>query len=396
MVQYRFIDSDTHISEPADVWTARLPAKWRDRGPNVRWVEADASKGQRAGQYWFLGDQQSFPVGLTTSAGWGKPFPSCPMTYEEMHPASWQIGPRLAYMDSIGCWAQVLYPNIGGFGNQFFLKLGDPELMLACVQAFNDFQQEWTAPAPDRFVTPIAVPFWDIDATVKEVERCAAKGFRTVLFTMAPQDFGQPYIGDRQWDRLWSVAQEAELPISFHIGTGDMGDMFSAARVGAHGMAPTYAYSSSVLFLNNGIQLADLLLSGVLPRFPNLKFVSVESGIGWIPFVLETVDYQSVQVNLRAERPEFTLKPSDYFRRQVYGCYWFEKQLDQVALDAIGTDNILFETDFPHPTSLYAEEVARTIDTGIGRADPALRRKVLIDNAAKLYRLNVPEPALAA
>jgi predicted TIM-barrel fold metal-dependent hydrolase len=112
--------------------------------------------------------------------------------------------------------------------------------------------------------------------------------------------------------------------------------------------------------------------------------------------VLETVDYQSVQVNLTAERPEFKLKPSEYFRRQVYGCYWFEKQLDQSALDAIGTDNILFETDFPHPTSLYAEEVARTIDTGIGRADPVLRRKVLIDNAAKLYKLKVPEQALAA
>ena len=96
--------------------------------------------------------------------------------------------------------------------------------------------------------------------------------------------------------------------------------------------------------------LVDLLLSGILPRFPELIFVSVESGIGWIPFMLETCDYHFLRGDVRAQRPEFELLPSDYFRRQVYGCYWFESIAPRLLLDEIGVDRIMFETDFPHPT----------------------------------------------
>ena len=89
-------------------------------------------------------------------------------------------------------------------------------------------------------------------------------------------------------------------------------------------------------------------------------------------------------MNLAAERPEFKLKPSEYFRRQVYGCYWFEKQLDQVALDAIGTDNILFETDFPHPTCLYPDGLGRLTQAV---QDRSLLEKITSTNAARIYKL---------
>ena len=226
-------------------------------------------------------------------------------------------------MDEIGCYAQVLYPNVGGFGNQFFLRIPDAELKLACVQAYNDFQLDWISPDPKRFVPVMATPFWDVDAAAKEVERCAAKGHKGVLFTAAPQDFGLPVLADRHWDPLWAAAQDAGLPISFHIGSGD--DMVFSKRLDAMGTAPAYAFSSCVLFLNNAIQLSDLLLSGVLSRFPKLDFVSVESGIGWIPFVLEAADYSLEQGDMSDERSRFDLKPSELFHRQVYSCYWFEQ-----------------------------------------------------------------------
>ena len=116
----------------------------------------------------------------------------------------------------------VMYPNVGGFGNQAFLKLKDPELMLTCVQVYNDWQTEWASADPRRLLAVTSVPFWDIDQSVAEVYRCAKKGHKGILFTGDPQSHGQPFLGDPHWDPLWRAACECDLPISFHIGSGNM------------------------------------------------------------------------------------------------------------------------------------------------------------------------------
>lgn len=373
-----WIDADTHISEPADVWTSRVPARWRDRVPQVRWDD------EKQEECWFLGEEKMLPVGLTALAGWPEKFPQHPPTFEAAHRASYDASARIRYMDEVGCRAHVLYPNVGGFGNQFFLRISDSELKLACVRAYNDFLLDWISPDPSRFIPIMATPFWDVEAATREVERCARLGFKGILFTAAPQDFGLPLLGDPHWDPLWSVAQEAGLPISFHIGSGDDFGDFSPERIASMGMAPAYALSSCKLFLNNGMQLADLLLSGVLARFPELRFVSVESGIGWVPFVLEAADYSLAQANTSDGR-SFDLKPSEYFHRQVYACYWFEREAKQ-HFESVGTGNILFETDFPHPTCLYGN-IEETIEEGLRGQSESVRRGILFDNAAALYGL---------
>ena len=155
------------------------------------------------------------PVGATAIAGWPEPFPSIPKNLDECpHPASYDAKARLEYMDEIGAWAMALYPNIGGFGSETFLGLDDPELMLACVRAYNDWLIEWISPDPRRFIPVMATPFWDVDATVAEIHRCREIGHRAILFTSAPQDFGMPLIGDPHWNPIWNAAQEVDLPIN--------------------------------------------------------------------------------------------------------------------------------------------------------------------------------------
>ncbi len=383
-----FIDVDTHITEPPDVWTSRVPAKYRDQVP---YVERDPQSGK---DNWILGGRRISSVGLSAVAGFdGGPFPASPKGFDDAHPGSYDATERLKYMDSVGIWAQVLYPNVGGFGSQVFLRLGDPELMLACVEAYNDFQTDWASADSRRLLPITATPFWDVPASVREIQRCADKGHRGVLFTGEPQAHGMPYLGDPHWDPIWAASQEAGLSISFHIGSGDMSKIFDKDRVRAHGSAATYATSTVTLTLGNGVQVADLLLSGVLPRFPDLKFASVESGVGWVPFVLEACDYAFIDGQVRQQRPIFEMMPSDYFRRQVYVCYWFEQFAPQELLEKIGVDNVLFETDFPHPTSLYAGDVRTRIDGALGRHSEEIRRKVLWDNAAALYQVEAPSPA---
>jgi len=280
------IDCDTHVTEPPDVWTSRLPAKFRDRAPMIVHDE------KNGWDVWKIGAAQSMlTVGHTAVAGWPEPFPSAPRTFAEVPLAAHDAKARLDYMDSIGVWAMAIYPNVGGFGNEAFLRLGDPELMLACVQAYNDFQIDWIRPDPRRFIPILATPFWDPVASAREIERSAARGHRGVLFTGEPQRFGFPTLADPHWDPLWAAAQDAGLPISFHIGSGSLTEEFTPERMKNYGMGALNARTTVGLFLENGKQLNDLLFSGVLARFPKLEFVSVESGIGFLPFILEAADY---------------------------------------------------------------------------------------------------------
>ena len=323
------IDSDTHVTEPADLWTSRVASKWGDRIPHVKW---DAESRTEA---WFIGDQNLGPAAASASYGWKDQWPSVPPTLADAHPASYDAAERLKVMDASGIYAEVLYPNVGGFGSTVFLKSREPELVLECVRAYNDFLIDWIQPAPERFVPVAALPFWDVPASVKEIERAASIGHRAVLFSGAPHEHGMPYLADRHWDPIWAAAQAAGLSVSLHVGSGDLTDLFRPERTEIEGSAVTYARGGASVIQDAARHLVDLLLSGILPRFPELIFVSVESGIGWIPFMLETCDYHFLRGDVRAQRPEFELLPSDYFRRQVYGCYWFESIAPRLLLDEI-------------------------------------------------------------
>jgi uncharacterized protein len=112
-----------------------------------------------------------------------------------------------------------------------------------------------------------------------------------ILFIGEPQSSGQPLLGDPHWNPLWEVAAELDLPISFHIGSGDVTETAVKHRIASYGRAAAYTTIAIDLLLQNGRQVSDLIMSGVLARYPTIKFVSVESGIGWIPFVLEAMDY---------------------------------------------------------------------------------------------------------
>ncbi|MGD9600292.1 MAG: amidohydrolase family protein [Gammaproteobacteria bacterium] len=382
MPEYSIIDVDTHITETPDVWAARVPARYRDAAPRV---ETDAS----GRQWWWLGEHRLVPIGMTATAGAGD-FKAPPRGYDDMHPGAFDARARLEYMDSMGIWAMVLYPNVGGFGAQEFLRLQDRALMEICVQAYNDWQTEWASAAPERLLPITSIPFWDVPAAVREVRRCAAMGHRGILFTGNPQSLGQPILGDRHWDPLWEVACELDLPVSFHIGSGNMEGGLLRDKVKGYGRMAAFAELSVGLFMDNGRQLCDLLMSGVLARYPTIRFVSVESGIGWIPFMLEALDYQFQGNRVAEDRPEFDRLPSAYFARNVYACYWFEQTAPRRLLDKVGVDNILFETDFPHPTSLYGEDVTRCIHGGLDECDAATRRKILWDNAQKLYKVAAP------
>ena len=384
--RYQVIDTDTHISEPPDVWTARVASKWGDRIPHV---VRDPNGGPK--DWWTIGDQLIQPTGVAAMAEFDGMLPEHPDTLADAIPAAYDAKARLAHMDREGIYAQVLYPNVGGFGSAGFLRLKEPVLMLECVQAYNDFLIDWSSADSKRLLPIMATPFWDVDAAVKEIERCKATGHKGVLFGSKPEAFGEPALTDPHWDPVWAAAQDAELPISFHIGSGDIaGLMLGNAGMGIRtGMARI----CTQLFMDNSNCIADIIYSGICHRFPKLNFVSVESGVSWLMFALESFDWQWHNNGVATEHPEYDLLPSEYFQRQIYGCFWFESHGVRAAMDKY-PDNIFYETDFPHPTSMapgpksIAEHPRDYVERVMGDLPEDTIRKVMHDNAARVYHLD--------
>ena len=172
------IDTDTHITEPPDVWTARVSKKWGDAVPHIKRVGGM--------DMWFVRDQVIHAPGWVTMAGFDGSYPEHPQGFDDIPKSSFDAHERLKHMDREGIQAQVLYPNVGGFGAGGFLKLGEPELMLECVRAYNDFLVEWCSADKKRLLPGAAIPFWDVKESVKEIHRAASIGHKTVLACTAP------------------------------------------------------------------------------------------------------------------------------------------------------------------------------------------------------------------
>ena len=378
--RYRAIDTDTHITEPPDVWTARVASKWGDKIPHIE---------TRDGRDWWVVDGE--PIGgpgFYTMAGWTDYTPNHPLGYSDIPKASYDAKARLEHMDAEGIHAQVLYPNVGGFGSGRFTSMGEPQLVLELVQAYNDFLVDWCSADPSRLIPVMATPFWDVDASCAEIRRCADKGIRAVLHCSEPEYWKQPKLGHPHWDPLWATAQECGMSISFHVGAGGLEELQTDPSEMGH--RANFGRVSALSFMANSNCLAEILFGGVCHRFPELKFVSVESGAGWIQSCLELFDWQWLNSGVHVEHPEYELTPSEYFRRQVFGCFWFESDGLQKALE-LWPDNLLWETDYPHPTCQHpgpatvAERPNDYVERALAGVAEDSVRKVLHDNAAALY-----------
>jgi uncharacterized protein len=380
------IDTDTHVVEPPDLWTSRISGKHGDQVPHVRWDDKRGEEG------WFIGDTYLSGVGSAAMAGWHEHPPHHPRTWADTDPTTWDANRRAAMMDDYGVSAQLLYPNVAVFNAKTILGIDDATLQLDCVRAYNDYLVEWGSAQPGRLVPIAALPFWDIDLTTAEMDRVAAAGHKGVTFTQDPSAFGLPMLTDRYWDPLWASAQEKGLPVNFHIASGEVDlNGFGHPENGLHA---NYAMMGVSFFMGNAKTLSQLTCGGICHRFPDLKFVSVESGIGWIPFALAGLDWQWQNCGGFKEHPDYDLLPSEYFKRQIYGCFWFEQQTALSAIEQLGPDNVLFETDFPHPTSMspgpasIAERPDDFLRNHFAGLDDTTLRKVLHDNAATLYGLD--------
>ena len=382
----RVVDADTHMTERHDLFTSRAPKEYVDLVPRV--TEIDGKP------HWVVGEKVDLgPArggGVVDRQGNKYPFEECKLNgIDWIHQAAWDPQARLALMDECGVYAQVLYPNAIGIGGQAIAQnVDDPVLRRLCVEIYNDHMAEVQESSGNRLLPMPVLPAWSVEECVREAERVAGMGMRGVNMTAHPQETGAPDFADRAWDALWAVCADLQLPVHFHIGASQTSLTFYGKYFWPsqhQNVKP--AIGGSMLFLNNAQVVINSVYAGIFDRHPNLKMVSVESGIGWVPFILETMDYE-LSENAPQQMAELSRAPSEYFKRHWYATFWFEQNGGdlQYLIDRVGENNVMFETDFPHPTCMYPDPL-KTVEDRMAALRPETRRKVLGDNAAALYRI---------
>jgi predicted TIM-barrel fold metal-dependent hydrolase len=387
------IDLDAHVIEPPDLWSSRMPAKYRDVGMRVEYAPAGVPKlvgtsyVEEPGTvgplvpWWRYEDKQMTLKRTIAAAGFSPDEVELKSVgYDEMRPGCFTVADRLSDMKLNGIAAQLCFPNLPRFCGQLFMLAKDRELALLSVKAYNDWMvEEWAGTSGGRLLPLCLVPLWDGALAAAEVRRNAARGCRAVAFSEIPAYLGLPSIYTSEWDELFRACEETGTVLCMHIGSGTVTPKASPESPDA--------VAATILLNNSVISMVDWLYSGVLHRHPKLKLMYAEAQIGWIPYVLERADdvWETHRgwSNSKLHCPE---RPSTYYHRQVTSCF-FKDDVGIELLDRVGVDNIVFESDYPHQDSTwpYTREAAAL---QFGHLDEVSINKIARGNAIRLLGLD--------
>ena len=375
----KLISCDDHLDLgqlPADLWMMRLPASLRDRAPHIEerdglavWVCDGKVWGSWAGKQ--LGQEQlARPKPLHNAFDRGGI-----VDQSERRPAVAEL--RLADMDRDGVQTQVI------FGPIFQISTDDLALRVACYRVYNDWLMEFCAVAPDRLIGVPMLPETP-DGASEELLRLAAKGgVRQVTLMIANI---KPKLDDPAWEKLWTALEDTGIILSWHITVfvGKPGDRVAGK--------PASVFENTKFFMANFLEpFVDLFAWGILERHPKLKMVMAEAGTGWLPWLVQELDYRHWRLweakDFWADKGGIALetKPSELFKRQIYATF----QEDYAAMALIpffGEGHLLWASDYPHPDSVWPNSRA-AIERQMRNLSPEMRKKLTHDNAAQLYAL---------
>ena len=354
MGEPRLISSDSHVNEPPEMWSERLPKSLRARAPHVEvidGVECLLIEGMRP---------RRMPKGRAQLQG---------EALERAQAGGWDPALRMRDQDRDGVAAEVIYPTLALQG--CFMG-DDAAFQMAMARAYNDWLVEVFAPYAKRFAGAAVIPMLDIAAACTEAERVAKLGLRTLFLPCQIPE--RPY-NRPEYDRFWAVAEATGLPLTFHSGTGHE----PRIERGPGGAVINYILGSQA---DGPHVFCYLTTSGVLERFPRLQFITVETGSAWLAWVMTQMDEIYEKHHMWAQ-PKLKMPPSDYVRRQGHCTF----QNDPVGVhnrSFTGVDALLWGSDYPHPEGTWprSREYADAQMKGVPEDE---RRKMLGETAARLF-----------
>jgi predicted TIM-barrel fold metal-dependent hydrolase len=288
---------------------------------------------------------------------------------------------RLEDQDTDGVEAEVLYSqSTFGFEGGLFYAMQDDAARNACFSAYNDTLAQWIEAAPNRLIPVGIVPATSSEEGITELERLVGLGFKAATVPTYPKVYGIPSYWDPKYEGLWKTFAATRIPLSLHTAaTPHFMEFVMDDPTPAKGIA------QSLPPIHMAELISGWILGGMVPNNPDLHIVLVESGIGWISYYLERLDTMHRR-HAWASRGMLEELPSTFWQKQFHAT--FEDDLVGMrTLDLLGTDTLMWASDYPHPDSTWPESqdvVARHFD-GLPDED---KQKIVWKNAAALYDIN--------
>jgi predicted TIM-barrel fold metal-dependent hydrolase len=377
---FPIISVDDHFVEPGDLFVDRLPAKYRDEAPRI----VETADGCEA---WQFPDLQVQNIMITSSIV-GRPveeWGSFPVRLDECRQGTYDVHARVLDLDLAGIAASLCFPSfIFGFVGQRLNNFQDRDFGLACVRAYNDWvTDEWVGPYPDRHI-PQQLP-WLHDPVVAaaEVRRNAGRGFKAVTFSENPEKLGYPSIHTDHWYPFFEACSETDTVVNLHIGSSSQ----LVAQLAASSDCPADMLAA-MFGVNALVASVDWVYSGVPSKFADLKVVMSESGIDWVPFVIDRLSRHAFQAESTHSWDGRDLTPIEVFHRNFYFTT-LEDPLGFELREHIGVDRIMVECDYPHPDTQWPTMQNRLLKE-IGHLPPKEIAMITHENASAVYRHPIP------
>lgn len=363
--KYFMVSADGHVQEPKDLWHKRVPEEFHHRLPGVQLNK----KGDQ-----FQKTEGFRPVRIRNIKMEGE---------DALRNASGRSPEaRLTDLALDGVDAEILFPNLG----LTMWATPDAEFSQMMCRAWNDWAWEEFGPYNDRLAPMAGIAAGDIEGAIEEIQRCAKLGFKGLSLPCKPH-WGPPNHEDPnynlpEFDPLWACIQDVDLPMTFHVSTGrdprtSRGNGGAVINYAVHSLAPTME------------PIANICASGVIDRFPKLKFGSIEAGIGWVAWALEAMD-EAYKKHHMWVRPKLKYLPSEYFQMNGFASFQEDVAGLTVARPLGLVDNFLWANDFPHHEGTWPHS-PQAIERTMGMLNDDERAKILGENAARIFGFDIPE-----
>ena len=362
--------SDSHVLEPADLYPKALGEKYADECP--RYV--DSYQGV-SGKFYFTGYEY---IRLDNIGGGDDPERAS--FREDRIRASEDPHERIKCLDKDGVWGEVLNAT----WTLYTLRSPNDDLARDCCQVFNDWLTEHCSAEPRRLYGTGMVHLADVDWAVKELERAAKKGVRSILINSDARP-GWPQYHDPIYDRFWAAAQDHDLSITIHIIAGNVKDLFTfhGAERGRIPGETLKLFSEASWVLSN-----DFIFGGIFDRFPRLKVVCSEYEVSWLPHWLyrnrQLCDKLGQAANVVPPK-----RPVDAYQDQIFHCL-IDDTAWEVCIGHANLKNIAWGSDFPHARCTYPRS-QQVVEALFGSHDPGLVADLSYYNIANFFNMTLPE-----
>jgi predicted TIM-barrel fold metal-dependent hydrolase len=375
----RFIDADSHILEPNDIWQKYLEPKFRSEMPRIYtgYYEEDSKGASNA--LAFFNDVSVGGYDMPLEGVFGKPviMPGLGEAYDDYARQGFPPRCYVDAMERLGIDYMVVYPTAGLY------SCAAPTLSApgaaAIRRAYNNWLYDFCSEAGERLVGAGSLDLRDPQAAATEATRCVKElGFKAVHINPVP--VGEHRLYEPCYDRLWATISDLDVPVGVHVGA------LNACDPMLYHYLPGLAMAEGITAFSIGNMLAStaFIMGGVLERHPKLRVVHLESGAGWAAFWMYRLAAGVQGGSKGLPIPGLKMAPVEYFQRQCYISADPDDPGIKQVIDTIGDDNVVVATDFGHPEGRHYIRAVEEVLSLPGVSE-ASKHKIMWDNALKLY-----------